>query len=635
MMIFASSTSNLESLLEKASDAYYNNGNVYKLTSSDVASVPSIIRQQFKLKEGSKITDAIFDEMVDFLKRANPKAAFLRKVGAPVRLGKKQKVKLPIPMPSLDKRKPDTVDTWLQSRKGPYCVSLKLDGSSIELVYKKNQPVKVYSRGDGETGGDISFLAPSLNIPKTLPQDTVLRGEAIIPKTTFAKLYAKEYENARAMANGITNRTDAHPGLKHVDVIIYRQLLPVVPPFDGLRALKTKGFKTVPCAKMESLDAATLEELLQKYKKTFTHEIDGLVIVQNKPTKPPVSNEKPGDAIAFKSNAEDESAETTVVRVEWNVNRTGMIFPRVQIEPVRLDGATVTYATGKSAGYIFDAGIGPGARIEIARSGGVIPEIRRVLKKVKPSLPNIPFVWKGEHIFAEEPEQESSVLLGQIQHFFVTIGVEQFKAATIAKFIASGYDSVAKILKMPKQKFINIPGGSITLQKVYEQIQLAIQNVPLAELMDASGIFGHGIGTRKANAAINAVPNLLSMPVDEVRNILTSTSGFGALTAQKFTDKLPEFKAWLKTVPINPVVKTKKAPTKGPLLGQYVLFTGIRDASMESEIEKLGGQIATSISKATILVAKDKSSTSSKSEAAREKGIPILTPAQFRAKYLR
>lgn len=628
MFIAESGTTNLEGLLEKASDAYYNEGNVYRLKASDLASIPAALRKSAALKVNSPVTDAIFDELLDLLKTQNPKSAFLKKVGAPI-AGKKQKVKLPVPMPSLEKRKPGTVDGWLDTRKPPYMVSLKLDGSSIELEYRKNQQVRVYSRGDGVTGGDISFLAPALNIPQKLPFDTILRGEAIIPKALFSKHWGSSFENPRAMANGITNRTDAHPGLKHMDVIIYRQLLPKAVPSTALTALKKHGFKIVPKMVTDDLDEALLVEILQKYKETYTHEIDGLVVVQDKAVMPPTSNEKPADAFAFKDNSVDDSAQTRVVRVNWTANRTGLIFPQVQIEPVKVGGVTISYATGKSGAYIQRSGIGPGAVVVVARSGGVIPEIRQVLKKVKPQLPDIDYEWRGENCFAVNAQKHESVVASTIQHFFTTLGIENFKGATIAKFMDAGYNSVPKILAMPKQKFVNITGGSVVLQKVYDQLQAAIKDVPLATLIDASGIFGHGIGTRKAAAAITAVPNLMTLPAETVLDKLSVAPGFGAATAEKFVAALEPFKKWVEKTPITWIVPKKKAPTKGPLSGHSIMFTGFRSAEMESEIERLGGSVASSIGKATMLVAKDPNSTSAKSNVARKMGIPILSPDGF------
>ncbi len=634
MLVLAASNpyAGIEQLLQAASDAYYNGGDFYRVKASILSMLPPAIVKQYGLKVGTPITDRIFDKLVDFLREVYPRSSFLKKVGAPVK-NKKLKVQLPIPMPSLDKRKPGNVEEWLDTHKGPYVLSWKLDGSSLEFVYFKGKPVQVFSRGDGAIGGDISFLAPYMDIPQSLPYKAAFRGEGIIPKALFTKHWKDEYDNPRAMANGITNRTTPHAGMEHLDIVIYRQLFPAVKVSDGLKNAEREGFKTVPYAVFKNLDEATLVSSLNKRKTNPHYEIDGLVIAQDIATPIPKSNAKPDHAVAFKNDEEDDVAETKVVEVVWTPRRTGLIFPTVWIEPVRLSGVVVKKASGKSAARIVKLGIGPGAIIKIARSGDVIPDIRGVVKKVKPQMPDIPYQWDGDNVWVKgNAEDHSTIVVGRILHFFAALGVEKFKSATIQKFVDAGYDTVAKILALSPKQFVGMPGTSVTMYQVLEQMDDAVENVPLPLLMYASGIFGSGFGSKRADAIVKAIPNVMKYAdMDELYYEILNLQGFDESTAEKFVRGLPKFKAWLKTVPRVTWVVPKQI--KGALTGQSVLFTGFRSKDLEATIKAKGGDIASSIGKATVLVTNDPNSTSAKAEGARQKGIPIMTPAQFMRKF--
>ena len=170
-----------EKLYLQAKDAYYNDSPI--------------------------MSDGEFDKLEARIKFMLPDSPALKQTGAPA---KRQKAKLPIPIFSLDKVKPDTVEKWLQAHKGPYHVSEKLDGHSLEIVYDKGK-ISVYTRGDGITGKDVSFLAKALNLPATKASITV-RAECILPKASFEALLAKEFANARNALGAVLNR---NPGKQH------------------------------------------------------------------------------------------------------------------------------------------------------------------------------------------------------------------------------------------------------------------------------------------------------------------------------------------------------------------------------------------------------------------------------------
>ncbi len=601
-------------LLQKAKAKYYNTDTFYNATEDDVSGIVG-------LKPGA-ITDQKFDKLEEYLKKLDPDNPYFEKIGAPVS-GKS--AKLPVPMPSLSKIKDQAgLDDWGNKNPGPYVESLKLDGVSLELVYHKGQPVKIYTRGNGTEGNEVSFLAPSLRIPTKLSTDMVLRGEVIMSKAKF-KGYEETFANPRNMVSGLLNSKKISPALKHVDIIIYSQLLPKAKPSVALKSLKRLGFHTVPFRVSKSLDEESLLEDLVELKKSHTHEIDGIVITVDEPHTPPTSN--PGWSIAYKSNKADDVAETTVISVEWNTGRTGLIFPTLLVEPTKLAGVTVKRVSGKSAMTIKNLGIGPGAVITMSRAGDVIPDIRSVVKKVKPQLPkDMDYYWEGENIFLNNHQDDQGVITSRLVYFFATLGVERFKEATVHNFVDAGYDTVQKILSLSKTDFVAF--GSKTLNEVYDQMHNAVKGASLATLMAATGIFGRGFGTRRCAAIVQEFPDL-NVTWQDIAGI----EGFDTKTAKQFVGNLPEFKSWLKSTKGVTVSKPQKKK-QGKLTGQAILFTGFRNKNLEAEIENMGGDIASSVGKATILLTNDPNSGSTKMQAARIKGIPIMTEQQFVKKFL-
>ena len=133
--------------------------------------------------------------------RKYPKNAILEEVGAKI---DKNKVKLPYEMASMDKIKPDTnaLFNWKNKYGGPYVLSCKLDGVS-GLYSTEGEEPKLYTRGNGIEGQDISYLIETLDRLKE--KNIVVRGEFIIPKSVFEKKYKSKFANARNLVSGIIN----------------------------------------------------------------------------------------------------------------------------------------------------------------------------------------------------------------------------------------------------------------------------------------------------------------------------------------------------------------------------------------------------------------------------------------------
>ena len=185
------------------------------------------------------VTDNQYDILEDYIKNKYPKNTVVGKIGAPV---EKNKVTLPYEMASMDKIKPDTkaLATWKSKYKGDYVISCKLDGVS-GLYTTENDTFKLYTRGDGKVGQDVSHFISHLNLPKD--KDVVVRGEFIMKKSTFLEKYADKFANGRNLIAGTVNRLSINATVKDMDFVAYEVIKPSLKPSEQMAFLEEKGFK--------------------------------------------------------------------------------------------------------------------------------------------------------------------------------------------------------------------------------------------------------------------------------------------------------------------------------------------------------------------------------------------------------
>lgn len=580
--------------------------------------------------EYSGMTDHVYDAIYDVLKTRDPANKIFKQVGAPVRATRK-KVALPYYMPSLTKVKPDgTAEKWLAT-KSSLVVMDKLDGVSIQIDVSDG--LKLYTRGDGKVGQDVSHLAPALKLP---PIDKIkqcgnnVRAEILLSKAAF-KLFESRFENPRNLMSGLVNKLVADPILNHAHVVAYEILDKRYQKSTQLAKLKAAGFH-VPVSTVVD-PAFDFQKYLQQRKEKSIYDLDGLVIESNQVNKLPVSG-NPMYAVSFKDEQQMGSDTTEVVTVEWNPSRGGLLKPTVIVKPVRLSGVTVRRATGFNAKYIYDNGIGPGAIIELMRSGDVIPDIVRVLQKVRPSMPDVPYTWTPTNVDIKLMDKEDpTVLVKKIAHFFRTLKVEGIAESTVQKLYDSGLNTIEKICKAKLDALSVI--GQMNAKKLEQQIKDKLTNVDLATLMDASMLFGRGMGTTKMTTLVNKYPDVMDRNWDKRQAFdkALKVVGFSDTSATQFADGLELFKEFVKRIPVS--IKSYAVRGTGDrLVGQTIVFTGFRDADLEARIIDNGGRIGSTVSKnTTILILKDVDSPSTKANSARALGIKLMSPSAFISTY--
>lgn len=602
----------------------------------------------------SPVTDQVFDELKDILREKDPDNEFLDEVGAPI-VG--TKVKLPYPMGSLDKVKPDNkkFDKWVITYKGPYVLSDKMDGISA-MLHKTKDNVKLYTRGNGIFGQDVSHLIKHLKLDTSkMPYDTAVRGEMIINKKDFKKIEEidSSVNNARNTTSGIINDKVVDKNLvKYIQFITYSVVFPSYKQSKQFELLEEWGFTTAPHKIVKEISVEMLQDYFKTRRTINDFDIDGVVVIDNSDVYDVVVG-NPKHGFAFKSIQDDQIAIATVEDVEWEVSRYGYIKPTIRIKPIKLVGVTITYATAHNAKFIYDNNIGIGSKIKIIRSGDVIPKIMEVIepsKNGKPKMPDIEYDWNetGVDIIAtHEKDSKNIMTIKKLVNFMVTLGVKYVNEGIITKFVDNGYASILKILKASKSDISEIIGDKMADKIIDgpEGLNHALKNTQLHILMDASNCFGRGLGERKIHVIMKAYPNIMkeNWSDKELFDKIIILEGFQEKTTNKFIEGYRKFvKLFIK---MNKIIDLTYLLIADPLQTQQsnlftkqkIVMTGFRDTSIEKFITSNGGESPTSVSKNTnlLICADDCDTSSSKYQKAEELGIKIMTKSEFVKKFMK
>ena len=608
------------------------------------------------------MTDNEYDIIHDYMEAKYPNNPILNDIGAPIAVEvEKNKAVLPYSMGSMDKRKPDTneLENWKQKYKGAYVLSCKLDGVSGLYVTEGEKP-KLYTRGDGKIGQDVSHFIPYLRLPKE--KGLAIRGEFIIPKNIFDLKYKGKFANARNLVSGIINRISVDEKIKDVHFVAYEFIKPEYKPFEQMERLTKMDIDVVLFKKEADVTNEMLSNYLIEWRNTYDYEVDGVIVTDDKIY--PRKSGNPEHSFAFKMVLSDQIAESRVIDVIWTPSKDGYLKPRVRIEPIKLGGVEINYATGFNGAFIEQNKIGIGAVVEIIRSGDVIPHIKSVTQPAeKAKMPEESYKWNDTHIdiLLENVENDPVVREKNITGFFKGIGVDGLKSGNVDRIISAGYDSVPKIIKMSVDDFLKVEGFKGKLaNKIHDSIQSKLKEASLITLMASSNIFGRGISEKKIEPIMEMYPNILNevgsdITADDLKKkieMVKKVKGIAEKIAELFVSKIALFIGFLKESGLEYKLGTNgdgdgKGQGNGegdgkadvdvnhPLYGKTVVFTGFRDDNLEKMIKKFGGKIGSSVSKNTfVVVTKDKDDKTGKVLQAEKAGVNVMEPNEFKMVYM-
>lgn len=280
-----------------------------------------------------------------------------------------------------------------------YVCELKIDGLAVSLLYEDGHFIRGATRGDGTVGEDItSNLKTIRSIPLTIdaPGRLEVRGEAFMPKEAFERLNEARaqkgeslFANPRNAAAGSLRQLDPKiAASRQLDLFIFGYGTwpeeTIQQHSERLAYLKELGLKVNPHWKRcTSIDEVIdyVEEWTEK-RNSLPYEIDGIVIKVNEINKQEqlgFTARTPRWATAYKFPAIE--AVTTLYDVELSVGRTGVVTPTALLEPVFVDGSTVSRATLHNQDQIKALDIHLGDRVIIKKAGDIIPKVVRVLKE--------------------------------------------------------------------------------------------------------------------------------------------------------------------------------------------------------------------------------------------------------------
>ena len=587
--------------------------------------------------EGKPIMlDNEYDILYEFTQTMYPKNNVLKNVGGIV---EKNKVKLPYEMASMDKIKPDAgiLPNWMKKYTGPYTLSCKLDGVS-GLYSTEGDVPKLYTRGDGKIGQDISHMIPYLRLPKD--KNIVIRGEFVIPKQIFKIKYEEKFANPRNLVAGIVNQKTVGEKVEDIHFVAYEVILPDnLTPSQQMERLSKMDVEVVQNITLPTISNDSLSEVLQDWRKSYLYEIDGVIVIDDKVY--PRASGNPKHAFAFKMVLSDQIAEAHVVDVIWTASKDGYLKPRVQILPIKLGGVSIQYATGFNAAFIRDNKIGIGAIIQLIRSGDVIPYIKSVITPARePKMPEVEYVWNDTNIdiILKDTTQDETVLEKNIAGFFKGVEVDGLGPGNVSKLVKAGYNSIPKIIHMKKSDFLKIDGfQETTASKLSEGIREKLEKATLAKIMASSNMFGRGFSDKKIELILQEYPTILNESEQNVKK-LAEIKGMAKKTADLFVEHIPVFLVFMKECGLEYKLNTKKSDIQldktHPLYGKIIVMTGFRDKNIETKINEVGAKLGASVSKNTfVLLVKNKEETTGKIEQAKQLSIPIMEADEFVNKY--
>ena len=529
---------------------------------------------------------------------------------------------------------PEKLYKWMKKENiNDLFISEKIDGVSFEANYKNGKFVSCASKGDGDSGTNWTKKGKII-LPQTISclDDIDIRGEFTLTGDTHKQL---GYKTRRAGTVGIMNREEVSEEVKYVEAFAYQILSSDNSIRLQFEILLYMRFKT-PCYAMrrtEHIDSNTHEDLKSlylKWKEDCIYDIDGVVICGLN-----TCNENdlylPKQQIAFKVNS--EGIETEVLGIEWELSKGRLLKPVLLINPIEVDGVTISRCTAYNAKYTFDNKLFKGAVVKIVRSGEVIPTIVGIVKGA--SDENIPMFldcpicgmetkWYGVEL---QCSSETCGEIKRVEHFIKQSDIENVSEKRLAEW---GIYTFENLLNWePNQSYKS-------QMDFYSELLYKVFNQPKEKII--RNFYFEGFGQTLFDKMLIHFKTLevINQIMSKEKSPTILPEGIGLRTIEKASDDWKKnwniFQEILSDVRYSETKPQNKAETSNKLAGKTFLLTGTLSrgrTEIEKEIVSLGGKIASSVSKnLDYLLVGDKAG--SKLDKARKiPSITILTEADY------
>ena len=546
-----------------------------------------------------------------------------------------------------------------------YVVEPKIDGLSVSLEYESGVLVRASTRGDGRVGEDVTANIRTIrNVPLKIntPLPVLeVRGEVYMPREVFLELTAeqelngeKTFKNPRnAAAGSLRQKNPQITAKRKLDIFVFNiqriEGKELTSHKQSLDYLKELGFTTVPFYKKCSSIEKAIEEInrIGENRGTLPFDIDGAVIKVDDFSMRELlgSTAKfPKWALAFKYPPEEK--ETTLLDIEINVGRTGVLTPTGIFEPTLLAGTTVSRATLHNQDFIDEKGICIGDRVIIRKAGDIIPEVLSVVSHSENAVPyKIPEICPscGGKVTREKDEAAlrccnpdcPNQLLRNLIHFCSrdAMDIEGMGTAVLETLVKEGLiRTAADIYTLKKEDIASIERmGEKSAQNLLTAAEKSKSN-DLSRLIYALGI--RHIGQKTASLLSEkfcTMEKVMNATTEEIEAI----EGFGRIMAESVTDffsheESRELVERLRELSLN--MESQKEIKDNRFEGKTFVLTGTLSEYTRSEataiIESFGGKASGSVSKKTsyVLAGED---AGSKLKKANDLGVTVISEEEF------
>ncbi|BBN94761.1 DNA ligase [Deinococcus grandis] len=541
---------------------------------------------------------------------------------------------------------------------------LKIDGLSVNLYYLDGELQWAATRGNGVTGEIVTAQVLTVpGIPTTLPGlrgELEVRGEVYMSRADFAAFNAQAEElgtpllkNPRNGAAGALRQKDPEvTRSRNLKAILYalgkRDGVPARTQGEVLAWLREQGFPTSEHSEeLHGLAAAAdYHARMTAARSAFEFDADGTVLKLNDlraQEEAGFTSRAPRWAIAYKFPVEE--VETTLEAISVNVGRTGKLAPLAHLAPRLIEGSTVSRATLHNEDFIRDLDLRIGDTVVVRKSGGVIPQIMRVLTEKRPADAQ-PFefpthcpecvheVTRAEgdaNTYCPNPACPSQAF--ERIRYFVSRGAMDVRGIgekLVAQLIETGLvRDAADLYALSAEQLGSLDrSGEKKAQNILSQLD-ASRSKPLWRLVNALGM--NHVGERNAQAlarAFGTLDALLAATPEQIENV----PGLGGVIAQSVTASLadPSMRDLIARLRDHGVNPQEEQVTRGEQLqGLNFVITGTlgrpRDA-IKAQLEQAGGRVTGSVTKKTsYLIAGEEAG--SKLARAQELGVTVLDEA--------
>ncbi|MEH6454729.1 MAG: BRCT domain-containing protein [Cocleimonas sp.] len=504
-----------------------------------------------------------------------------------------------------------------------YRISPKLDGLAASYIAADE---KIYTRGDGLSGNDITHLYENgLKLVGDSNDDNI--GEITVLQSYFDSQLKGEFAHPRNFVAGLANSNSLNEAGKKALA-------------DSAIHLVFFGSINCPHVSAEKL-LVNLDTYCEQAKQNSPYLTDGTVIeVVNESVKRKMGNNEHNHHWQVAKKSVGEVAEVRVLSIEWCVGRN-KITPVLQLQPTWLSGASIKKVTAHHAGNVKNLGLGAGAVINLTRSGEIIPKILDIIQSVTPSIPtncpccNHPVTWVNDTIVCTYNEC-SERLTSAIEYHFSTICADLFGRQTVRKLVQKGYKTLALIYSISHDELVDCGFGTGQAANLINEIK-KVRTTPINDflILASLGIHSLGRGSSKRMLKMTTLPNIHAITANQLQVI----DGFGTLTAESITtaiaaraDHIELLCKTLNVINSMKPISDLAVETNLPLSGLNITFTGKMEqnrSDMSSHAESLGAAVQSSVGKATTHLVIGAKVGATKLNAAKAKGVKIITEAEY------